>query len=157
MTASPASAPEKKKPSMPWPVKFAIFSLLVAGFVFAPTSIVIIGCLLPTIVAAIVDRDPQKTMWMTVGACNLAGAVPMCFELWKTGHTVGNAISLLASPAGLAVAYGGAAVGWLIYTYVAAFVATMIVMQKNSRLKDIDKRLKELIKKWGEDVAKTDG
>ena len=57
----------------PFSVRFAIFMALVSALVFLPTTIIFTVCMIPTLVAAIVDNHPQKTAWLTVGAMNMAG------------------------------------------------------------------------------------
>jgi hypothetical protein len=51
------------------------------------------------------------------------------------------------------IAYGAAAVGWVIYYNVTPFVAVIVQNKNERRLKEIDKRQKELVKKWGVEVA----
>lgn len=143
-----------KKP-MPMSVKFAIFSVLVAAAVFFPTTLIFCICMLPTFVAAIIDREQQKTMWITIGALNLAGTVPAWFALWRTGHNFDNAVAILTDPMTLFIAMGGAAAGWVIYQNVTIFVAGVMVRKNQKRLRDIDKRQKELTKRWGEEVIKS--
>lgn len=144
-----------KKVPMPLSVKFAIFSVMVSAAVFFPTTVIFITCMLPTLVAAIVDREPQRTMWITIGGPNLAGTIPAWFTLWSTGHNLDNAISILAIPSTLLTALGGAGIGWVIYQNVTPFVAAMMVRKNEKRLKDIDKRQRELMKRWGDDIAKS--
>jgi hypothetical protein len=143
--------PQDKK--TPFRLKFAIFSLMVAGVVFFPTTVLFAGCLVPTFVAALVDAHPQKTSWITVGCMNFAGALPAWFSLWEMGHHLTDALQLLIMPRTLIMAYGGAGVGWIIYGNVTPFVARLVVLKNEMRVKDIDKRQKELIRKWGQDVA----
>lgn len=144
---------KKKKKKLPWSLKFLIFMLLVGAVVFLPSSIIFFGCMLPTFVAAVVDNQKQKTLWVTVGAMNLAGTVPVWFKLWEHGHNVDNAIGLMLSPETLMVAYSMAAAGWIISYNVTPLVANVIQRRGENRLKSIEKRRKELIRKWGEDVS----
>ncbi len=141
------------KRKTPFSVKFAIFMLMVTAGVFFPTTVLFCGCLIPTLVAALVDPYPQKTTWITVGCMNFAGAVPAWFSLWETGQKLTDALQLLMQPRTYIMAYGGAALGWVIYHNVTPFVARLMVMRHEKRLKDIDKRQRDLIRKWGQEVA----
>jgi len=94
-------------------------------------------------------------MWITIGSLNLAGTVPAWFDLWSRGHNLSSAIGVLTEPMTLFIAYGGAGIGWLIYNNVTPLVAGMMVRKNQKRLKDIEKRQKELVKKWGDDVIRT--
>ena len=136
-------------------IKFAVFMLFVTMFVFIPTTVLFFVCLIPTMVAYIVDRSFYKTIWVTVGVMNIAGTIPAWFRLWDIGHTVENALYIVMQPMTIIVAYGGAAVGWFIYINITPFIASIIIMKNESRLKQIDKRLRELHRKWGDDVADT--
>lgn len=146
--------PPRQNDIMPAAVRFSIFCILVTSLVFLPATIVFIVCMLPTFVAAVVERQPQKTAWLTVGAMNLAGMVPAWFKLWESGHSIEAALALVATPSVWLVAYAAAGIGWVIYHNVTPAVAGVMVKRNEKRLADIDARQKELIKKWGETVTK---
>lgn len=150
---SEENKPADKKAKLPFSVRFAIFMSLVTAVVFLPLTLVLVVCMVPTFVATLVDRHPQKTAWLTVGAMNFAGTVPVCFALWDAGHTLSASLSLVIQPSTILISYGAATVGWLIYNNVTPFVASIIVSKNENRLKDIQKRQKELIKKWGSDIT----
>lgn len=144
------SSVEKHK--TPFAVRVSFFMLMVTALVFLPSTIVLSVCLIPALVAAVIDNHAQKTAWLTVGAMNLAGTVPAWISLLDMGHTLAAAFQLIAQPGTVLVAYGGAAVGWIIYYNVTPFVASIILSKNERRLKDIDRRQQELIKKWGSGV-----
>lgn len=146
-----AAAPKKK--GMPLSLRFAVFCLMVAGVLVFPTTLVICACLVPSFVAAVVDSHPEKTAWVTVGALNFAGTVPAWFELWKNGNDLKESIVLVTSPHTYIYAYTAALLGWVIYYNITPLIAGMLVMKSDKRLKDIDKRQRELIRKWGTEVA----
>lgn len=147
------SEENKDKRSGSGSVKFAVFMLFVTMFVFLPTTILFLVCLIPTAVAYIIDASINKTIWVTVGVMNVAGTIPAWFRLWDAGHNIEHAIEIILQPMTIIVSYGGAAVGWFIYINVTPFIASIIIMKNESRLKQIDKRLKELLRKWGDDVT----
>src|SRR3954465_9815444 len=120
------------RPVTPFSVRFAFFMVLVTAVVFLPTTIIIFVGLIPTMVAAIIDNNPTKTAWLTVGAMNMAGTVPVWFALLDAGHTIPAAFQLIVQPSMLILSYGGAAVGWIIYNKVTPLVAA-IVQGKNER------------------------
>ncbi len=135
-------------------IKFAFFMVFVSMLVFLPTTILFVGCLVPTLVAYIVDNNSRKTAWLTVGAMNMAGIIPIWFSLLDMGHTISNSFDLIRTPMTIIVSYGGAALGWFIYVNVTPFVAGILRMKNESRLKQIEARQKALIKKWGEEVTR---
>ena len=136
-------------------VKLSIFMLLVCALIFASSTLVFAVCMLPTLVAAVIDKSPQKTLWLTIGAVNLAGTVPAWFALWDQGAHLNDAITVLSNPSVLLIAFASAAGGWVIHMNVTPLVAALIIRRNEGRVKDIEKRQKELIRKWGEDIART--
>ena len=141
------------KVKKPFSVRFAIFMLLVTGAVFLPVTVIILVCMIPTMVAAVVDRHAEKTAWLTVGAMNLAGTVPIIFNLWDMGHTLSASLQIITQPETIMIYYGAALAGWIIYNNITPFVASVIVGKNMQRLKSIDKRQRDLIKKWGKEVT----
>ncbi|MBI1216347.1 MAG: hypothetical protein GC185_11105 [Alphaproteobacteria bacterium] len=146
-------AATEKKSKMPFSVRFALFCLMVAGALVFPTTLLLCTCLVPTFVAAVVDPHPQKTAWVTVGCMNFTGTVPAWFDLWSKGNDLHQSLALLMDTHTYLISYGAALAGWVLYHNVTPFVAGMMVMKSEKRLKDIDKRQRELIRKWGTDVS----
>ena len=133
-------------------VRFAYFMLFVTALVFLPSTIVFSVCMVPTLVAAIIDNNPQRTAWLTIGAMNLAGTVPVWFNLWDAGHTPQAAFQLVTQPTTILISYGGACVGWLIYTNITPFIAAIVLNKNERRVKEIHKQQQAMVKKWGDSV-----
>jgi hypothetical protein len=158
--AAPAKAAPAKS-GTPFAVRFAVFMVFVTAVIFLPTTIVVSVCMIPTLVAAIVDNHARKTAWLTVGAMNMAGTVPVWISLMDSGQysmldagrAIPAAFQLIVQPSMLLLSYGGAAVGWFIYNKVTPLVAAIVQSKNERRLRDIDKRQKALAKKWGEGVV----
>lgn len=140
------------KNKLPLSVRMSIFCLMVLAAVFFPTTVLFCGCMLPSFVAALVDSGRQKTAGITVGAMNLAGTVPAWLELWQMGAGIEHAIALLLQPRVLLMAYVSAALGWALYFYIPPLVSGMLVRKAEKRLKDIEKRQSELLRKFGDQV-----
>lgn len=141
------------KKKMNLSAKFSIFTMMMAGAVFYPTTVLMVVGMLPTIVAPLIDDRPQKTAWLTVGAMNFAGILPAWFQLFERGHDLHNALGLVFNPGVLLLAYGGASVGWFLYHQVPKGVAGILAMRSERRLRDIEKRQRELVRKWGPEVS----
>lgn len=137
---------------MPFSLKLSVFMLMVTAVIFLPTTIVFAVCMIPTMVAAIVDNNQKRTLWLTVGAMNTAGTVPVWFSLVDGGHTLATAFRLVIEPSSIVIAFGGAAVGWGIYYYITPLIASVIQGKNERRLREIDKIQKGLVRKWGEAV-----
>lgn len=153
------AGPENAKTS--FTVRFAIFMVFVTAVVFLPTTIVVSICMIPTLVAAIIDSHARKTMWLTVGAMNMAGTVPVWFSLIDVGQfsmldpwrAIPAAFQLIVQPINIIVSYGGALIGTIIYYRITPLIAGIVQNKNERRLRDIDKRQKALVKKWGDAVV----
>jgi hypothetical protein len=145
---------EKKVKKARFARRVYIFCALVMAVAFLPSTIVLSICMIPSLVAAMVDRHAQKTAWITIGAMNFAGVVPVWVMLIQAGHTLDAAFQTVLRPSSLLVAYGGASIGWFIYNYITPLVAGVVVGRNERRLREIDKRQKELVRKWGAEVTK---
>jgi len=144
-----AASPKKT----PFSVRLAVLCLILVAVVFFPMTVLFCGCMLPSFVAAIVDRHPQKTAGITIGALNLAGTVPAWLELVRLGAGIEHAITLLLQPRILLMAYAAAALGWALYFYIPPLIAAMLVRKAEKRLKEIEKRQAELTRKFGAAVT----
>ncbi len=144
-----------KSGGIAWPVRIAVFLILVCAAVFAASTLIFFVCMMPTFVAMVIDKQPQKTLWLTVGSMNLAGTVPAWFRLWEAGGTMADSLGMLSNPGALLIAYGAAGAGWMIHMNVTPVVAAMAIKRGENRLRDIEKRQRELIRKWGDGVART--
>lgn len=148
VTAS--TAPQKK---LGWKLKIILFFFLLAGFVFLPTTIIIIIGMLPTLVTAVTDRNPAKSATVTVGSMNAAGVFPALLKLWQGSHTIPGALSVISDHTTLVVMYSAALIGVVIYNNVTPFVSVMIYRKMRQRARDIEKHLKALKEVWGDDVS----
>ena len=138
-------------------LKLAFLIILLSAVVFLASTVVMAVLMIPTLVALLIDRSPQKSIGMTVGLVNFAGVVPFWLDLWENGHTLKKAMAIATDPTALLIAYGAAAIGWVIYTNITPFVATIVVRKTQQRVKDIEQRQKALVKRWGAGVTGKDG
>lgn len=137
--------------------RFAIFFMMVMSALFFPTTVLFCAGLLPTLIAALVDDRPQKTAWLTVGAMNFAGIVPAWFDLWHAGHSLKASFAILSDPKTIIVAYTAAAIGWAIFFQVPKIIIGFMIRRAEGRLRDIDRRKRELIRKWGGEITGDSG
>jgi hypothetical protein len=143
----------KKKKMISWQTQiFSIFGVLMALVVMPTTALLSVG-MLPTFVAAFVDRTPGKTKAITVGALNLAGCFPFLLQLWSQGHSFDKAIYIISSPTAIITMYAAAAVGYFIDWVLTGFVAGILYQKGEARLKAIAETQAELIKRWGREVT----
>ena len=130
---------------------FLLFLLLVA-FLFSAYAVYFLICMIPTIVAVIVDRGKPRTLGVTVGAMNFAGSVPNWLYIMQYSQDVNYALSLAVQPSTLLIAYGVAGIGWIIYFFVARLVAVLIQRKNEASLKKIVKKQQKLIERWGREL-----
>ncbi|OYQ32507.1 hypothetical protein CHU95_17100 [Niveispirillum lacus] len=123
-----------------------------AGLMMMPTTVLLLAGLAPTFVAYLIDRDPEKSAALTVGAMNLCGVAPYVVRLWQQGHEMAVTLRMLADPATWLVMFGAAAIGWLMYFFIPQIVAAVMSLRSQSRIKELEERRGLLIADWGTDV-----
>ena len=131
---------------------FLILGLLMA-VVFLPTTLLLSIAMIPTFVAAVVDKGRRKTKAITVGAMNLAGSMPFLLELWMEGHNFEKAFMIVTDAKAIVVMYAAAAVGYLIDWAMTGVIAGFLLQRGKTRVSAIEKRQKELVKRWGKEVT----
>jgi hypothetical protein len=127
--------------------------LLPACIVFMPTMLLVVVGMIPTAVAYIVDRDPEKTAPITVGSLNFVGVMIYAIDLWQHGNTMANATKALGKPVPWLVMYGAAAIGWALYYGIPPAVGAWMAMRAERRITKEVERQRELREEWGPEVA----
>jgi hypothetical protein len=116
--------------------------LMPIGLIFLPTTVLIAVGMIPTVVAYVVDRDPDKTAPMTVGGLNFAGVFAFTISLWQAGHSM-TALTRILTDAGL---------GWTLYYGIPPAVAGWIILRAEARIAKRIEEQGELIALWGTEV-----
>ncbi len=127
-----------------------IFSLLLV--VAMPTVLFIGFSMMPGFVAYIIDRTEEKSATFCVGGLNFCGAFPYLLDLWLGDHSVEQAMRLLTDVFVLAVMYGGAAMGWMLYLSLPPVIASFIQVMSQKRLDQLRKTQKDLLEEWGDEL-----
>ena len=122
------------------------------GLMVIPTVIVLAVALVPTGVAFVVERGKGYYGGLTVGAMNLAGAMPYLTDLWFKGHTVPAAIGIITNVFAWMMFYGAAMFGWAIYATTPSIVSAFMAMTAGHRITAMRAQQRELVQKWGPDV-----
>ncbi len=141
-----------KKKKSGWGLQIIMIFGLLAAVLFMPTTILLVVGMLPTVVAALIDRKGGARA-ITVGALNLCGCVPFLMDLWTKGHTTELAVSLIKDPLTIIVMYAAAGIGYMIDWALSGIVATILVQRSTSRMEAIRKRQAELVERWGREVT----
>ncbi|MBY6265507.1 hypothetical protein EI613_26825 [Azospirillum sp. 412522] len=130
-----------------------ILLIVPAALIVLPTTILFGIGMIPTIVAYVIDRDPDKSAPITVGGLNFCGCMPFAIDLWKHQHTIGAAAKIFADPLAWLVMYSAAAVGWGLYYGIPPMVAGMEITRAEKRVEVLKQKKVALVQEWGPDVA----
>lgn len=126
--------------------------LIALGLLFVPTTIVLVCGMAPTAAAALIDTSRRKLKTMTIGMLNLAGCTYSLLLLWTTGHTIDNAFTILMNFQNMLIILFASAGGYMVEVAMSGLVAAFLFERSKARLRSIEKRQEELIRKWGEEV-----
>jgi len=122
--------------------------------VFSPATLMVaVFGLLPAIVAWTVDRSKEKAAAYSVGCLNLAGVFPYLLPVWFAGDGIGAAMNILTDTLALAVMYGAAACGWVLFLSLPPAVWAVQKAIAERRATELKADQERLVQQWGEKVA----
>jgi hypothetical protein len=148
-------AKRRKKKSFGWKGQIFLILAMFACVIFSAMAVILAVGMVPTIVAAIVDRTEGRMRSLSIGAINFAGCMPFLIEVFKKGNNLETAITYISQPRTIVVMYFAAAMGYLINWAMAGIVSSVMVQRTKSRLKEIQKTQNELTTRWGPEVTGT--
>jgi hypothetical protein len=122
-------------------------------FLSPPTLMVAVFGLLPAIVVWTVDRSVDKAAAYSVGCLNLTGVLPYLLPVWSAGDGIGAAMEILTDAIALAVMYGGAACGWMLFLSLPPAVGAVRKVIAERRIAELKADQERLIKQWSGKVA----
>ena len=127
-----------------------IFMLLL--IVALPTVMLVGFGMLPGLVAMIIDRTEERSATFCVGGLNFCGVFPYLMDLWFGDHSLDQAITQLTDVFALAVMYGGACMGWMLYLSLPPVIASFIQVMSERRLQQLRKTQRQILDEWGDEV-----
>lgn len=127
--------------------------MLPAIAVLMPSCIVILVMMVPTIVIYVIDQTREKYFAITVGLLNVCGAMPAEVHLWQRGQSYDAAFDIVSDPFYWLMAYGAAAVGWVIYLGLPPIFSHYYGITSHSRLLNHIDKQEALVQSWGQEVA----
>lgn len=144
--------PPKKRGIVPFLLWLSPIPLIF--FAASSVALIIVG-MLPTFVAAVVDRREEKYTAYTVGGFNLCGVLPFLAQLWDrhNGANITALYSLAVNPFVWFAIYGSAAIGWLAFTWIPRIVIRVSAVRDRQRLAGMMRRQEALIEEWGPEVS----
>lgn len=128
----------------------ALWLLVPLAIAVLPTLMLLVPALLPTFVAAFIDRNPKRHAGYCVGGFNLAATMPALIDLWFRGQTVAAVKTILLEPMTWLAAYGGAAIGWGFYWLLPQIVTRVQAWRDDRRRDGWVARRASLVGEWGE-------
>lgn len=131
---------------------FSVVSIVLLLFA-APALIVLLVGMVPTVVAIMVDRDPQKHASISVAALNFAGVSPYLADFLFGTASLAHALELISDVFVLVVMYGAAAAGWFLVSVLAPVSAIILGVSTDARIQALRKEQRQLVEDWGKAVA----
>lgn len=148
-------ARKKRKKNFGWKGQILLIVIIMVAVMFHSMALLLAIGMIPTIVAAIVDRSEGHLRAITVGCINFAGCAPFMIEVFRHGNSIDTAVKYILEPRTIVVMYFAAAMGYLIDWAMTGIVSSIMVQKTRGRLKDIDKEQKTLVQRWGAEVTGT--
>ncbi len=145
----------KKRRKSGWKFQVLLIVSILTSIVFSAIAIILAVGMIPTVVAAIVDKTEGKMRTMTVGAINFAGCTPFMIDVFKQGNSIETAITYIVQPQTIVVMYFAAGMGYTIDWAMTGIVSSLMVQKGKKRRKDIIKAQKDLVDRWGPEVTGT--
>ena len=146
-----ADGDEPKKKALQ-PLLWVIFIAIII-LTFPETVILLFVGMLPTFVAFIIDRSPQKYLTCCVCAMNITGVFPGIYELWTTQNNISLALKIVTNIFDLSLMYLSAAIGWFIYSVVPPIIRVFIKVIGQQRINLLRGQQQNLVQEWGKNVA----
>ncbi len=121
-------------------------------------SVIIVGVgMLPTIVAALIDRTEKRYASFCVGGMNLSGVFPYLLTIWTDDHSVGAAGRIVTDVFSLGVMFSSAGFGWLLFIAIPPVISAFLNVIAESRMKTLITNQKNILEEWGDDIAAGSG
>ena len=145
---------DTEKTEKPAKQKFnkSLIGPIIAAGVFLPSTIVLAVMMLPTAIAAMVDKYRPRALMTTVGALNFSGATGAWLELFARGHSYEAARDIIIDIDLLLASYGYALVGLVIYIVIVPVVSSFTSQAIDFEHRKITKRQEHLRALWGDGV-----
>ncbi|NQU59897.1 MAG: hypothetical protein HQ512_02100 [Rhodospirillales bacterium] len=117
-----------------------------------PTVILLMFGLLPTIVAWVIDRSPQKYTMFCVFGMNFSGLLPFLMDIWFVEHSIDAATKIMSNVFDIMVIYGAAAFGWMLFVSLPPVITTFLTVMSERRVTVLKGNQRTIIEEWGDGV-----
>ncbi len=133
------------------PIAFVV--TVVIAMVFLPTFILMLGGMIPSVVAYILDDTKKKSKAKAIAYLNLSGCFIVGMELWTGDNSVDAAIEVFLQPVNWVIMYGMAMFGWVLIRSLNPFIVSYLRLNYQVQQRSLRKRRKYLLNEWGEAVT----
>lgn len=154
-TKKGATSPTGSRKSSPMGLGVLVL-VVILTFMFLPTFIFLTVSLMPTLVALVVDRTPQRYGAITVGGLNFSGCFPWLIDLWLHDHTVTYVLTLLTNVWALFVIFGCASLGWILSSTAPSLASNIMAVTSTQKIAALQERQRILLDEWGPEVIRAD-
>lgn len=117
-----------------------------------PMSVLFAAGMLPSAVAATVDRHRLRYLTLSVTLLNLAGMVIPVMSLLKLPMTLAAALRILSDPRNLLIMYSAAGIGWILYLSMPVLARMIIDFRAERYEHRLMRRAEALVAEWGPDL-----
>jgi len=131
----------------------AILIPVVALVTALPFCLLLAAGMLPSAVAAFVDRHPRRYLTGTVVILNLAGMVVPALALLKVGVSVAGALQVLGDGRNWIIMYSAAGVGWLLDAAMPSIGRIIVDHRAEREERRLARRAEQLVAEWGTEIA----
>lgn len=118
-----------------------------------PTVLLVFFGMLPTVVALIIDRTPQRYSTFCVGGMNFTGVFPYLLDLWAGAGDVAAATEIFTNVFALMLMYTAAGVGWMLFLVIPPAVVAFLQVMAERRAAQCRSEQRHLVEEWGEDIT----
>jgi len=145
-TAIPGVSARPKQRSLVW-----LQGLLCGAMVtLATPTALLLGVLLgPALVAVLLDHEPGRPRVRSIALCSMAAAVEPLRTLWRTGHSLTTATTVLGDYRVIAIAWSAAAAGWLLAEVTPIAVRAVLETAGIARAARLRAERARLAETWG--------
>ena len=150
---TPARAAANAGGAKPFKPVLLLILLLPVAALMAPTAILLVAAMAPTMVARLLDPTRGSYLTWTVFGMNVVGALYFLHELWAMGHDFQSLLVVITDPIGWLAAMAGAGCGWLLYLAMPMLATRIAAGQSALRMRRVERDLAQLTQEWGPGVA----
>jgi hypothetical protein len=118
-----------------------------------PVCVLLLAGMLPSLVAALVDRHPRRYLTIAVAIINLAGLVIPGLTLVKLGMSLAGVQQVLMDPRNWLIMYGAAGTGWVVNAAMLTLARIILGIRDEREERHLHKQAEQLVQEWGSEVG----